>query len=100
MGELAPLGTGANRVLRARVSFSLKVESLRDEHPEVRKRLGSFESAVYTLMRVCRAQSQSRRLVTFTVQGDSQITTPSPRLVKSISHLSKLLAIYMKNSKT
>ena len=43
MGELAPLGTGANRVLRARVSFSLKVESLRDEHPEVRKRLGSFE---------------------------------------------------------
>ena len=29
----------------ARVSFSLKVESLRDEHPEVRKRLGSFESA-------------------------------------------------------
>ena len=44
MGELAPLGTGANRVLRARVSFSLKVESLRDEHPEVRKRLGSFES--------------------------------------------------------
>ena len=46
MGELAPLGTGANRVLRARVSFSLKVESLRDEHPEVRKRLGSFESGV------------------------------------------------------
>ena len=32
-------------MLRARVSFSLKVESLRDEHPEVRKRLGSFESA-------------------------------------------------------
>ena len=43
-GKLAPLGTRANRVLRARVSFSLKVESLRDEHPEVRKRLGSFES--------------------------------------------------------
>ena len=46
MVELAPLGTGANRVLRARVSFSLKVESLRDEHPEVRKRLGSFESGL------------------------------------------------------
>ena len=29
------------------LSFSLKVmESLRDEHPEVRKRLGSFESEV------------------------------------------------------
>ena len=33
------------------------------------------------------------------VQGDTQITTPTPTFVKSLSHLSKLLAIYMKNSK-
>ena len=56
-GKLAPLGTRANRVLRARVSFSLKVESLRDEHPEVRKRLGSFESA----SRGPRAAAQTKR---------------------------------------
>ena len=33
------------------------------------------------------------------IQGDAQITTPTPTFVKSLSHLSKLLAIYMKNSK-
>ena len=33
------------------------------------------------------------------LQGDTQITTPTPTFVKSLSHLSKLLAIYMKNSK-
>ena len=33
-----------SRINTSLLSFSLKVESLRDEHPEVRKRLGSFES--------------------------------------------------------
>ena len=35
------------QIIQIIASFSLKVESLRDEHPEVRKRLGSFESDVW-----------------------------------------------------
>ena len=41
-------------------SFSLKVESLRDEHPEVRKRLGSFESVLHRATR-CKTEGRGEK---------------------------------------